>query len=328
MSTLSTERIHFEDALLVLLEGLGAGTGAISPSRMALINYVKAKLDEVIPAGEGITFSLSAAPNVSNPLDLLINAHIDETTKDIQLSAPISVLVPENATAAGVSFTDPKTGYVILPNNFLRLSSFKMTDWQRKLDEGDMIDTKSPKYNRQSNKYLRGTTSKPIGVLTWKNTSTGGLKTISLVAGGTGFVPGVNILTVVQSGGLQGTIIVTASAGGIITSVDSIVTAGDGYTVATPLATTGGAGNGCTVNVTAINGIKRIIEYYSINTVHTVDELLYIPERLAEDLIAVNPNLMDALAWQCAGKIMQITGMMDASKIAQERVTQSLNFHP
>ena len=136
MSTLSDERVIFSNALLALLAGMdsgaagGAGMGVIAPTRLTSINYVKAKLDELIPTGEGISFSLSTTPNVTNPLDLLIDAHLDECTKDVLLSAPLSVLVPKDGSGAAVtSFADPATGYITLPIDFLRLSSVKMTGW-------------------------------------------------------------------------------------------------------------------------------------------------------------------------------------------------------
>lgn len=241
--SLYTERVHLEAALAAILATMGGGAGgagAIPPTRQSAIDFIKAKLDEIIPGGEGFTFALSAEPNISNPLDLLINAHLDEATKNVILSAPISVLFPTLATDAGVANTDAKTGYVVLPDNFLRLSSFKMTDWLTDID--NPITPKDPKYKKQSNQFLRGGLSKPVAVLTWKSVA---------------------------------------------------------------------------------NVMKRVLEYYSVDTAHTVEKLLYIPETTAEDFIAVNPNLLDALAWMTASKIMQITGMSDAAKLAQERVTQS-----
>ena len=244
MSTLAENRVQFEAALLELFEGLesGIGTGGtILPARLSIINYVKAKLDELIPEGEGITFNLATEPNISNPLDLLINAHLDECTKDVILSAPLTVLFPTGMpSGSGTPFDDSKTGYVVLPDNFLRLSSFKMADWKKDLSEA--ISTQNPKYKKQQFKFLRGSVSFPVAVFNWK----------------------------------------------LISQTN-----------------------------------KRIIEYYSISSSHVVEKLFYIPETTAENFVTVNPNLLDSLAWMCAGKIMQITGMVNESKMAQERVNQS-----
>lgn len=85
---------------------------------------------------------------------------------------------------------------------------------------------------------------------------TGGMQTVTLADGGTGYVEGAgNILTVVQAGGSSGAISCTANAGGVIVSIDSITVKGTGYAVANTLATTGGSANtDATVNITVING--------------------------------------------------------------------------
>ena len=85
---------------------------------------------------------------------------------------------------------------------------------------------------------------------------TGGLSTVTLANGGTGYVEGAgNILTVVQGGGASGTISCTANSGGVIVSIDSVTVKGTGYAVANTLATTGGSANtDATVNITVING--------------------------------------------------------------------------
>jgi hypothetical protein len=80
----------------------------------------------------------------------------------------------------------------------------------------------------------------------------GGIKTVSLNAGGTGYTPGTVALTVVQAGGASGVISATASSGGVITSLNSITTEGTGYSVATELATSATGGTGCKINITSI----------------------------------------------------------------------------
>jgi len=247
MSILGDQRIQYEARLKALLESLaisdGGGTGeggTILPSRLTIINYVKAKLDELVP--EGTTFSLSSEPNVSDPLDLLINAHLDEATKDIQLTAPLSVLFPtRSSTTTGTPFTqDAKQGYIDLPSNFLRLAQIKMADWQRTLETA--ITPQNPQYKLQGNEYLRGGIVKPVVVLTWR------------VSGG---VP------------------------------------------------------------------TRTLEYYSVDSSHAIDKLLYITEQKAEDFIEDNSTLLPSLAWNCAGKIMQILGLAENYKMAMEQVKLS-----
>jgi len=99
--------------------------------------------------------------------------------------------------------------------------------------------------------------------------ATGGLKTLSIVDGGTSYSDGTNVLTVTQGGASGGTISCTAS-GGVIVSIGSIVTIGTGYSVATPLATTGGGNNDCTVNITAINGAVATVTVTTKGSGYTV----------------------------------------------------------
>lgn len=243
--SLPEERVQYEAALKALFESLSGGIGGgtiTDPTRISAINYIKAKLDELVPQGEGITFSLSSEPNVSNPLDLLISAHLEEGVKDVSLSAPLSVLYPVALAGSGTPLTNAKTGYIVLPASFLRLSSFKMSDWER---EAVITTPDTPLGKKQGNKWRMGGPSKPVAILDWKSIGS--------------------------------------------TSPE----------------------------------MKMVLKYYSIDTSHVIDKLFYIPERTAEAFLTVNPNLMDALAWTVAGKIMQITGMKEESKMAQERVLLS-----
>ena len=68
-------------------------------------------------------------------------------------------------------------------------------------------------------------------------------------AGGTGYTVG-DILTI-TSGSANATVKVTIVASGAVSQV-TLVSGGDGYTVGAGNATTGGTGNGCTINITAV----------------------------------------------------------------------------
>ncbi|MFA5340726.1 MAG: hypothetical protein WC332_03010 [Clostridia bacterium] len=80
----------------------------------------------------------------------------------------------------------------------------------------------------------------------------GGIKSVTLNEGGTGYTEGTVTLTVVQSGGASGTLSATASASGVITAINSISAYGTGYAVETGLSTTAAGGSGCTVNIDTI----------------------------------------------------------------------------
>lgn len=100
--------------------------------------------------------------------------------------------------------------------------------------------------------------------------ATGGLQTLAIATGGTGFAPGANVLTVVQAGGANGTINCTADAGGIIVSIDSVATIGTGYAVGNGLVVSGGTGADCTVNLTVINGAVATVALTTGGTGYTI----------------------------------------------------------
>ena len=170
MADLSTERISFEQALKNLLDtyGVGPGSGTILPERLTLINYVKAKLDEIVPEGEGVQFAVEGDVNISDPLNLLINAILDEAAKRVLLNAPLHVLDPvKSATTSGTADpADSKIGYIQLADNFVRLVSLKMAEWKREVTNA--IDASDKRYRVQRNKYTRGGLCKPVAVFSFR----------------------------------------------------------------------------------------------------------------------------------------------------------------
>jgi len=170
MADLSTERISFEQALANLLEtyGVGPGSGTIIPDRLTLINYVKAKLDEIIPEGEGVQFAVEDDVNISDPLNLIINAILDEAAKRVLLNAPLHFLDPvKSATTSGTADPgDSKIGYIPLADNFVRLVSLKMAEWKREVTRA--INAGDKRYKVQRNKYTRGGLCKPVAVFSFR----------------------------------------------------------------------------------------------------------------------------------------------------------------
>lgn len=170
MASISTEQISFEQALANLLAAYEAGTGSgtILETRLTLINLVKAKLDEIIPEGEGVQFSVEGDINISDPLNLLINAILDEAANKTLLDAPLHILDPvKSDVAAGTADAgDAKIGYIPLADNFLRFVSLKMADWKREVTEP--ITSKDKRYRVQRNKYTRGGIAKPVAVFSYR----------------------------------------------------------------------------------------------------------------------------------------------------------------
>jgi hypothetical protein len=179
MAALDPERATFEallEAYLAQFTG-GSGGGTIIAARLSIINAVKAKIDELIPEGEGvqITFTSEAEPNISNPYDIFINVVMDEVTKELLLLAPIHIIVPVVGTPSPVQILSDdwgKTGYINLSTLspvFLRLHSFQMSEWSRPVTVP--ITPIDPKYDLQKSKYSRGGIDKPVVVLTWYGTT-------------------------------------------------------------------------------------------------------------------------------------------------------------
>ncbi len=166
MADLTTERVQFEASLANLLGTYGSGEPVVIPtSRMTLINYTKAKLDEIIPEGEGTQFALDANNNITDPYTLFVNAMLDEAAKRVILLAPSHVLTATLSTATATADpSDNKIGYIALPLNFLRAISLKMTDWKREVRE--FILPSDKRYKAQQNKYIRGGVNKPVAALT------------------------------------------------------------------------------------------------------------------------------------------------------------------
>lgn len=50
-----------------------------------------------------------------------------------------------------------------LPGNFLRLITLQMSDWERPIQT--VVNEDSAEYRKQTNRYLRGTNTKPVGAL-------------------------------------------------------------------------------------------------------------------------------------------------------------------
>lgn len=120
-------------------------------TRANLISLVRAKMDEV-------------SPFASNELvdETFTGLFLDNSAKEILLKAPLRVLTPlELSTTGAVSLADG-TGYVLVPSDYLRLHSFKMTEWKEVVQK--TITPQDPKYNLQKHTTTRGKPNKPVVV--------------------------------------------------------------------------------------------------------------------------------------------------------------------
>lgn len=128
--------------------------------RLELVNAVRRKIDEVSATDTPLQ-SVTLADE--NAMDTIIESLLDESAREVLLKAPFTRLEITSASPAAVANDDKETGYIQAPDDYLRLVSFRMSDWQRPVVElaikGDNISM------RQYNKHVRGGVAKPVGVL-------------------------------------------------------------------------------------------------------------------------------------------------------------------
>lgn len=149
-----------------------------------MINKVKTRIDEVSMSGDVI---VEVGVENSKPYDSIIAELLDESALEILLKAPFyrlnistsdvtakantstknKVLMTPSGTIEVANKADNQTGTIVLPDDFLRIVSLKMSDWEQPVTElaiqGDELA------RMQSNKHLRGSVVKPVGVLSKTN---------------------------------------------------------------------------------------------------------------------------------------------------------------
>lgn len=124
--------------------------------REQIINKVLCCLDEA-----GITQSID--PLLGYPIENFL----DEACRELMKVAPAytfkgryASFTPSNS---GLIDNGNGSGSVLLPDNFVRLVSFRMEGWQR--DATHLYTVDDPIYRKQSNLYLRGGVANPVTVL-------------------------------------------------------------------------------------------------------------------------------------------------------------------
>lgn len=105
-------------------------------------------------------------------------------------------------------------------------------------------------------------------------TGLGAISTIAIIAGGTGYAEG-DILTVVQTGGHGGRLVVTEVALGVVTAI-KLVDGGTGYSTGTK-TTAGGTGVGCTISVSALVANQVTFHKNLFRATDSVGNFLTIP---------------------------------------------------
>lgn len=95
-------------------------------------------------------------------LDEIIRSKILEGVKRVVSVAPVHMLEEGHLLDSAVYWGDQGSGWTLLPDDFLRLLVFKMSDWERPVY--NPITVADPQYALQHSRYkgVRGNPQKPV----------------------------------------------------------------------------------------------------------------------------------------------------------------------
>lgn len=95
-------------------------------------------------------------------LDEIVRSKVEEAARMVVAEAPVNLLGGGLALDEDVFWYDNGTGWLLLPDDFLRLVVFKMSDWERPVFE--VITEDDGRYRLQFSRYrgIRGTAQKPV----------------------------------------------------------------------------------------------------------------------------------------------------------------------
>lgn len=96
---------------------------------------VKVVIDEVIPSTVEISYN-------DMPIDDRVNSLAESCAKETLLASPLRYL-PHKDIPGNVEIYGDGSGYVLLPSDFLRLFSFKMELWKRRVNNSITEESES-----------------------------------------------------------------------------------------------------------------------------------------------------------------------------------------
>ncbi len=124
-----------------------------------LINLVKTNMEELSPEWESGVLQTDTVG-----IERYIKAKLPEAIRLVLLSAPSGIVeaVPFDSTLLPQKNQDG-SGAVLLPDNWMRMISFKMKGWNRAVTE--FLTEEDPLAACQRNLFLRGGSQKPVCVV-------------------------------------------------------------------------------------------------------------------------------------------------------------------
>lgn len=95
-------------------------------------------------------------------LDDIIRSKITEAVRRVECAAPAHLLEEGHNFGDAVYWEGLESGWVLLPDDFMRLIAFRMSDWERTVYAALSAD--DPQYAKQSSRYkgIRGNVQKPV----------------------------------------------------------------------------------------------------------------------------------------------------------------------
>lgn len=98
-------------------------------------------------------------------LDDIIRQKIPEAVRRVHTDAPTYLLEEGFNFGDAVYWGDKESGYVLLPDDFMRLIMFRMSDWERTVYTA--ISTEDEEYEKMSSRFkgIRGTAQRPVCVI-------------------------------------------------------------------------------------------------------------------------------------------------------------------
>lgn len=95
-------------------------------------------------------------------LNEIIRSKILEAVRRVHLEAPYYLLEGGHNFGDAVYWKELESGWVLLPEDFLRLVVFEMDDWEQAVYTA--ISTDDPEYEKQRSRFkgIRGTSQKPV----------------------------------------------------------------------------------------------------------------------------------------------------------------------
>lgn len=125
-----------------------------------IVSKVKAIMNEI---GEDTNSSLLDEDTIK--IDEYIKSCIGDALSLIILNSGIKSINPKKDTGTKANKNDDGSGYIILPDDFVKLLAFKMNGWKRAVSVAYPLDSEEAK--RQANIYTRGGENKPICLLSY-----------------------------------------------------------------------------------------------------------------------------------------------------------------